>query len=144
MALPFTSWFRNKVSIVQRPKAKRGQEKVQIPDEAVSISHTVNTLEKGMHPTILSPAILHLGIDKIIGQIGLFKFGMSTGIGEGKLWIQTNVMEDHFWTLILEKCRSWLYMTSKIKPHLVNAVTHTYRYTHAHNILFKTCKRTKH
>ena len=57
---------------------------VQTLDEAVCISLSTNTLGKGMNPTILPPAM-----GKIIGQIGLFSFGMATSLGEGKLWIQT-------------------------------------------------------
>ena len=37
---------------------------VQILDEAVCISHNIYTLEKGMHPTIFSPAI-----DKYEGRL---------------------------------------------------------------------------
>ena len=39
-------------------------------------------LKKGMHPTILSPAIA--------GQTGVFNLGMATSQGEEKLWIQTH------------------------------------------------------
>ena len=50
---------------------------VQILDEAV------NTLGKGMNPTILLPAM-----GKIV-QTVFFNVGMATCLGEGKLWIQT-------------------------------------------------------
>ena len=53
---------------------------VRIQDEAVCISHSVNTFEKAVNPTILPPAM-----SKIVGQIGLFSLGMVTGAGEGKL-----------------------------------------------------------
>ena len=57
--------------------------RVQIPDEAVRISHTACTLEKRMNPTILSPAM-----GKILEPTGLFSLGMTTSHVEGKLWIQ--------------------------------------------------------
>ena len=38
---------------------------VQIPNEAVYISHSANTLGKGTYPTIPSPAM-----GKIVGQTG--------------------------------------------------------------------------
>ena len=53
----------------------------QIQNEAVCISHSVNTLEKSMNSTILSPAIVE--------QTGFFIFGWETSL-EGKLWIQTS------------------------------------------------------
>ena len=60
------------------------ETQVQILDEAVYISHSANILRKGMNPTIL-PSIW----GKIVGQTGLFSFGMPTSLGEGKFWIQT-------------------------------------------------------
>ena len=38
------------------------------------------TLGKSTHPTILLPAM-----GKIVGQIGVFKLGMATGLGKRKL-----------------------------------------------------------
>ena len=46
---------------------------VKTLDEAVSISHGANAVEKRMNPTILPP-----GMGKIIGQTGLFCLGMAT------------------------------------------------------------------
>ena len=54
---------------------------VQILDETDFISHCTNTLEKGMNPIILRPAI--------VGQTDFFSLGEATSLGEGKLWIQT-------------------------------------------------------
>ena len=53
--------------------------RVRIVDEIVCISHYANTLGKNMNPTILLPA---LGI--LVGQTGLFNYGMITSLGEGK------------------------------------------------------------
>ena len=44
--------------------------RVQFLDEAVGISHSANTLGKGMNPYILPPAM-----GKIVGQTGLFNLG---------------------------------------------------------------------
>ena len=49
-------------------------------NEVVCISHSANILGKGMHPTILPPAI-----GKIVGQTGFFHLHLTTGLGEGKL-----------------------------------------------------------
>ena len=57
---------------------------VQILDETDCISHSINTLGKGMNPIILLP-----GMGKIVGQTGFFSLGEATSLGEGKLWIQT-------------------------------------------------------
>ena len=57
---------------------------VQILNEPVYISHSTNTLGKGMNPAIPPPVI-----GKIVGQTEFFSLGMTTGQGEGKLWIQT-------------------------------------------------------
>ena len=54
--------------------------RVQILDKAIGISHSINTLEKGMNPTILSSSM-----GKIVKQTGLFSLGMRTSLGEGKL-----------------------------------------------------------
>ena len=58
---------------------------VQILNEVLYISHSANTLGKDTNPTIFTPTM-----NKIIGQTGLFNFGLTTGLGEGKLWIQTS------------------------------------------------------
>ena len=49
-------------------------------DEADCISHSTNTLGKGMNPIILPPAV---------GQTGFFNICEATILGEGKLQIQT-------------------------------------------------------
>ena len=51
--------------------------RVQILDEADSISHSTNTIGKGMNPIILPPAM------------EVFSLSEATSLGEGKLWIQT-------------------------------------------------------
>ena len=53
--------------------------RVQILDEAVCISHSTHNLGKGMNPIIVFPAM-----GKTVDQIGLFKPGIATGLGEGK------------------------------------------------------------
>ena len=53
---------------------------VQILDETDCISHSSNTLGKGMNPIILPPAM-----DKIVGQTEFFSLGKATNLGEGKL-----------------------------------------------------------
>ena len=58
--------------------------RVQILDETDCISHSTNTLGKGMNPIILPPAM-----GKIVGQTMFFSRGEATSLGEGKLWIQT-------------------------------------------------------
>ena len=50
--------------------------RVQILDETDCISHSTNTLGKGMNPIILPP---------IVGQTGFFSLGEATSLGEGKL-----------------------------------------------------------
>ena len=49
-------------------------------DETDCISHCTNTLEKGMNPIILPPAM-----GKIVGQTRFFSLGEATSLGEGKL-----------------------------------------------------------
>ena len=44
------------------------------------ISHSTNTLGKGMNPIILPPAP--------VGQTVFFSLGEATSLGEGKLWIK--------------------------------------------------------
>ena len=53
---------------------------VQILDEAICISHSANTLGKGVNSTILPLAI---------DQTEFFNLGMTTSQREGKLCIQT-------------------------------------------------------
>ena len=53
--------------------------RVQILDETDCISHSTNTLGKGMNPIILPP----------VGQTRFFSLGEATSLGEGKLRIQT-------------------------------------------------------
>ena len=54
--------------------------RVQILDETDCISHSTNTLGKGMNLIILPP-----GMGKIVGQTRFFSFGEATSLGEGKL-----------------------------------------------------------
>ena len=53
--------------------------RVQILDETDCISHSTNTLGKGMNPVILPPAMC-----KIVGQTRFFSLGEATSLGEGK------------------------------------------------------------
>ena len=53
--------------------------RVQILDETHCISHSTNTLGKGMNPIILPPAM-----GKIVGQTGFFSLGEATSLGERK------------------------------------------------------------
>ena len=53
---------------------------VQILDETDCISHSTNTLGKGMNPIILPPAM-----GKIVGQTRFFSRGEATSLGEGKI-----------------------------------------------------------
>ena len=52
--------------------------------ETDCISHSTNTIGKGMTPIILPPAM-----GKIVGQTMFCRLGEATSLGEGKLWIQT-------------------------------------------------------
>ena len=54
--------------------------RVQILDKTDWISHSTNTLGKGMNPIILPSAM-----GKIVGQTGFFSLGEATSLGEGKL-----------------------------------------------------------
>ena len=54
--------------------------RVQILDETDCISHSTDTLEKGMNLIILPPAM-----GKIVGQTRFFSLGETTSLGEGKL-----------------------------------------------------------
>ena len=54
--------------------------RVQILGETDCISHSTNTLGKGMNPIILPPAM-----GKIEGQTRFFSLGEATSLGEGKL-----------------------------------------------------------
>ena len=54
------------------------------PGRADCISHSTNSLGKGMNPNILPAAM-----GKIVGQTRFFSLGEATSLGEGKLWIQT-------------------------------------------------------
>ena len=58
--------------------------RVQIPDEIDYISHSTNTLGKGMNPIILPPVM-----GKIVAQTRFLSLGEATSLGEGKLRIQT-------------------------------------------------------
>ena len=53
--------------------------RVQILDVTDCISHSTNTLGKGMNPIILLPVM-----DKIIGKTGFFSLDEATSLGEGK------------------------------------------------------------
>ena len=54
--------------------------RVLILDETDCISHSTNTLGKGMNPIILPSAM-----GKIVGQTRFFSLGEATSLGEGKL-----------------------------------------------------------
>ena len=54
--------------------------RIQILDETDCISHSTNTLGKGMNLIILPP-----GMGTIVGQTGFFSLGDATSLGEGKL-----------------------------------------------------------
>ena len=54
--------------------------RVQILDETDCISHSTNTLGKGMNPIILPPAMC-----KIVEQTRFFSLGEATSLGEGIL-----------------------------------------------------------
>ena len=54
---------------------------VQIPDKAVCISQSANTLGKDMNPTILP-----LATGKIVGQTNFFSVGIATNPEKGKLY----------------------------------------------------------
>ena len=58
--------------------------RVQILDGTDCISHSTNTLGKGINPIIPPPAM-----GKIVGQSRFFSCGEATSLGEGKLCIQT-------------------------------------------------------
>ena len=53
---------------------------IYIINETDCISHSTNTLGKGMNPIILPPAI-----GRIVGQTRFFSLGKATSLGEGKL-----------------------------------------------------------
>ena len=54
--------------------------RVQILDETYCISHSTNTVGKGMNPITLPPAM-----GKIVGQTRFFSLDGATSLGEGKL-----------------------------------------------------------
>ena len=54
--------------------------RVKILDKTDCISHSINTLGKGMNPIILPPAM-----GKIVEQTGFFSLSEATSLGEGKL-----------------------------------------------------------
>ena len=54
--------------------------RVQIQDKTDYISHSTNTLGKGMDPIILPPAM-----GNIVGQTRFFSLGEATSLREGKL-----------------------------------------------------------
>ena len=70
--------------------------RVQILDETNCVSHSTNTLGKGMNPTILPPAM-----GKIVGQTRFFSLGETTSLGEGKLWIQTCLTPLKKWPCVM-------------------------------------------
>ena len=61
--------------------------RVQILNEAIWITYSINILGKAMNATILPPAIR-----KRVKQTELFNLGVEAGLGERNLWIQ-NVLE---------------------------------------------------
>ena len=54
--------------------------RVHILAETDCISHSTNTLGKGINPIILPPAM-----GKIVGQTRFFSLSKATSLGEGKL-----------------------------------------------------------
>ena len=58
--------------------------RVQTLDEAVCLSHTVNTPGKGMNPIILLLVKV-----KSSGKLGSFTVVTMNSLGEEKLWIKT-------------------------------------------------------
>ena len=54
--------------------------RVQILDDTDCVSHSTNTLGKGMNPIILPPTM-----GKIVGQTRFFSLGETTSLGEGIL-----------------------------------------------------------
>ena len=52
--------------------------RVQILDETDFISHTTNTLGKGVNPIIIPPAM-----SQLVGQTGFFSLGEAASLGEG-------------------------------------------------------------
>ena len=54
------------------------ENRVQILDEAASILHSANILVKDMNPIVPFPAM------GIVGQDGLFSFGLGNCLGKGK------------------------------------------------------------
>ena len=54
--------------------------RVQILDKTVCISHSANTLRKGMNPTTPAPTM-----SKIVGQTGLFNLAITNDLRKGKL-----------------------------------------------------------
>ena len=74
--------------------------RVQILDDTVCVSHSTNSLGKGMNPIILPPAT-----GKIVGQTRFFSLGDATSLGEEKLWIQTCYTSLKNWPCVLS-CRN--------------------------------------
>ena len=64
---------------------------VQVLSMTVYISHSTNSLGKGMKSKS-SPS-------SYLGQAGLFKLGIAIGLGERKLWIQTSYRPGERWAL---------------------------------------------
>ena len=61
-----------------------GATREKIP---VFISHSANSIGKGIYSTILPPAM-----GKFVGQTGLFILSMNTSLGERKLCIRINLV----------------------------------------------------
>ena len=60
---------------------------VQFLHKGVCISFCTRTLGKGMNSSLLPTSY-----EWIVGQTWLFSLGMTTSLGEGKLWIQTVII----------------------------------------------------
>ena len=71
----------------------------QILEQAVSISHSAKTFEKGMNPTILRSFM-----GKVVGEIWVFSLCTATDQGEGKFWTQNLLKPAYKLTL----CRIYL------------------------------------
>ncbi len=59
--------------------------RVPILDETDCISHSTNTLGKGMNPISRDLHFFLFFLKRIVGQIRFFSLGEASGLGEGKL-----------------------------------------------------------
>ena len=99
--------------------------RIQILDRIVCISQSDNTHRKGMHPTILFPAMGK------IGQTQLFNLGMATGLGEGNsnLLLHKCGWGGHIRRPIPDKHHTWIHAQSQLNPHQINAIARAHTHT---------------